>query len=156
MMGRLPQPGFNADVSQGDPMLKRFTAAALVALIGTVATPALAKQGHGSDKPSKPAVTSPQAQKPPKPGLVWVNTGTGVYHREGSRHYGKTSKGEWMTEAEAKAKGHRLAGSPGTKENDDKPAAKPNKPGKPDAKAEKPGKGQTPPGQQSPKPGKGH
>lgn len=36
-------------------------------------------------------------------GKVWVNGK--VYHCEGTKFYGKTKKGEYMTEAEAKAKG---------------------------------------------------
>ena len=40
-------------------------------------------------------------------GKVWVNTASNVYHCEGSRWYGKTKAGAYMTEAEAKAKGAR-------------------------------------------------
>lgn len=132
-------------------MLKRLTAAALVALLSATATPALARgQAHGSDKASRPAAII-QPQKPPQPGMVWANTTSGVYHREGSRYYGKTAKGMWMSEADAKAKGLRLAGSPGVKERPD-PAPKADKPVKPAAKTgsppAKPGK--------PPKPAKGH
>ena len=42
-------------------------------------------------------------------GLVWVNTETHVYHREGSRFYGTTKKGKYMTEADAKRAGYSAA-----------------------------------------------
>src|SRR5262249_38111925 len=42
-------------------------------------------------------------------GLVWVNTATHIYHREGSRFYGTTKKGKYMTEAEAIKEGDKAA-----------------------------------------------
>jgi hypothetical protein len=41
---------------------------------------------------------------------VWVNTDSHVYHKEGSRYYGTTKKGKYMTEAEAVKEGNRAAG----------------------------------------------
>jgi hypothetical protein len=78
-------------------------------------------------KPRTSAATSPAAatSAPPKAaaakaaanspapggghGLVWVNTETHVYHKEGSRFYGTTKKGKYMTEAEAIKEGHKAA-----------------------------------------------
>jgi hypothetical protein len=41
------------------------------------------------------------------PGMVWVNTETHVYHKEGSRWYGHTKKGKYVTESEAIKEGAR-------------------------------------------------
>ena len=39
-------------------------------------------------------------------GKVWVNSKSKTYHCEGTKFYGKTKVGEYMTEADAKAKGN--------------------------------------------------
>lgn len=41
--------------------------------------------------------------------MVWVNSGTRVYHCPGSQHFGTTRAGEYMTEAAARGRGDRAA-----------------------------------------------
>lgn len=40
---------------------------------------------------------------------VWVNTNSGVYHCPGTRWYGNTKSGQYMTQKQAQAKGYRPA-----------------------------------------------
>jgi helix-hairpin-helix protein len=46
------------------------------------------------------------AKTPPQKGMVWVNTESGIFFREGDRWYGKTKEGQFMTEADAKKAGY--------------------------------------------------
>jgi hypothetical protein len=55
----------------------------------------------------------PAANITPAPGggngLVWVNTKSHVYHKEGSAWYGKTKEGKYMTEQDAIKEGDKAA-----------------------------------------------
>jgi DNA uptake protein ComE-like DNA-binding protein len=55
------------------------------------------------------------ARTPPRSGMVWVNTDSKVYHTEGDRWYGKTKKGEFMTESDALKAGYRPVKEPEAK-----------------------------------------
>lgn len=68
-------------------------------LVGTAQVPTSSSEGA--------ATSEPTAKTAPEKGMVWVNTESGVYHREGDRWYGKTKDGKFMTEADAKEAGYR-------------------------------------------------
>ena len=67
-----------------------------------------------------PESTKPttEAKQPPAKGMVWVNTDSKIFHREGDRWYGKTKHGKYVTEAEALQEGvgcvtcHAYRGNP--------------------------------------------
>ena len=81
---------------------------------GSSATPA-GKPAAGSAQaavlatPPKPATAPAQAPPANSSGMVWVNTESGIYHKPGSRYYGKTNQGKYMTEADARKAGYDAA-----------------------------------------------
>ena len=56
-----------------------------------------------------PAVWAAQTKPDKKEVRVWVNTKSGVYHCPGTRWYGTTKSGTFMTEGEAQQHGYRPA-----------------------------------------------
>ena len=93
---------------------------ALAALLGAGTAFAQTSQAGSSGAPTtkskktrkKASVasgSSAAATQPPQKGMVWVNTTSKVYHREGDRYYGKTKHGKYMTEADAIKAGYKLA-----------------------------------------------
>ena len=60
-----------------------------------------------SKSSSSSAGTSEAAGPPPVKGMVWVNTETKVFHREGDKWYGNTKHGKYMNEADAVKAGYR-------------------------------------------------
>jgi opacity protein-like surface antigen len=82
-----------------------------VLAIALAAAPAAAQADKAK---AKTKTEKAEAKTPPQKGMVWVNTASAdkVYHKEGTRWYGKTKEGKWMTEDDAKKAGYREAGAP--------------------------------------------
>jgi len=103
----------------------------LIIALGLVAMPPVFGQTDSPSPLSSPDVSpSPSKHKHPRksaaaddtlaasdttpvpgggPGLVWVNTSSHVYHMEGSRWYGKTRHGKYMSEEDAISEGDHAA-----------------------------------------------
>lgn len=93
----------------------------------TAASPAAASQASPATAASAPAAAAPsnatsnsapppnatrvQKQTPPASSgrMVWVNTESGIYHKPGTRWYGKTKQGKYMAEADAIKAGYHAA-----------------------------------------------
>jgi len=76
-------------------------------------TSAPSSPAAGTPAPTRGAAAKATTANSPAPGggpgLVWVNTETHVYHKQGSKFYGTTKKGKYMTEAEATKSGNKAA-----------------------------------------------
>ncbi|CAM4250726.1 signal protein [Comamonas aquatilis] len=85
------------------------TPPAAAAMPATKAAPASAPAATG--KPAAAATPAPAAKTAKTAaagggaGKVWANEDSKIYHCQGSRFYGTTKNGKYMTEAEAKAAG---------------------------------------------------
>jgi len=62
------------------------------------------------------AASTQQAPPPSGSGMVWVNTDSKVYHRQGDRWYGKTKNGKYMSESDAVKAGYHLSGQNGKRD----------------------------------------
>jgi hypothetical protein len=73
--------------------------------------PATAKEKKSTAKtaaPATPAATDAEIADAKAKGMVWVNTGSGKYHK-GGEWYGKTKQGKFMTEADAQKAGYKAS-----------------------------------------------
>ncbi len=82
--------------------VRRFLLAALFFAAGSVAV-------RAAQQPASKPPAAPPAAPASTTAVVWVNTASGFYHQPGSRHYGKTKHGKYMSEGDAIRAGYRPA-----------------------------------------------
>jgi len=113
--GSYAAPAAKSGACRGHKGIKTWFGAASAAAAPAAAAPAAAPAPAApavAKAPASPAkaVPAPTAAAPGgAPGQVWANDSTKVYHCAGDRYYGKTKHGEYMSEADAKAKGMHAA-----------------------------------------------
>ncbi len=92
---------------RGHGGVDKAASAGTPAVAATPAKPAVPAAPAVAAKPAAPATTAPAPRG--GAGQVWANEATKVYHCQGDRYYGKTKKGGYMSESDAKAKGFHAA-----------------------------------------------
>jgi hypothetical protein len=99
-----PSPSPEASASPSKKHSKKSATAANATAASSPTTPA---------SPAKVAKTVPTPEATQAPGggagQVWVNTETHVYHKEGSKWYGRTKHGKYLSEQDAIKEGDHAA-----------------------------------------------
>lgn len=85
------------------PVLQGVSLAQAPAKDSKTTKPSSAKASEETAAPSDKEIADAKAK-----GMVWVNTSSKVYHKEG-KFYGKTKRGKFMSEDDAKKAGYREA-----------------------------------------------
>ena len=85
-----------AGAPSGAPAASTTASATAPAAAGTAATAKPASKGDLSQMTRAPGGGA---------GQVWANDSSKVYHCSGDKYYGKTKRGHYLTEADAKAQG---------------------------------------------------
>ena len=77
---------------------------------GSAPAPAApASAAASAPAPARSAPSAMTSAPAPGTGQVWVNLDTKVYHKAGTRWYGKTKHGQYMNEGEAVRAGYRAS-----------------------------------------------
>jgi DNA uptake protein ComE-like DNA-binding protein len=103
-----PAPAPSAPASTPAPS-KSAPAASSTTSSAPAAAPAASSNSGSSAKSSAASKAAPRTEQAAGGGngLVWVNTKSGVYHKEGDRWYGRTEEGKYMSEPDAIKAGYR-------------------------------------------------